>query len=224
MSSDEQIGATRFVLKANALVTQSHEVVVAGLQFTVLPDVPSPQFFASTEFLCNAIPYRVENAFLEIGPGMGAISVMAALRGARQVVAIDINPDAVANTNINAKRHGVSDIVRCLEGDVFDPLSRGVKFDTIFWNIPFVYIEDDYQYRSVLEKAAFDPGYRLTERFLGQVKDWLAPDGRVFVGFGEFGDAEKLRRFAQANKLSVSKYASVKAMQGEFTLLQLTRQ
>ncbi|WP_316182384.1 methyltransferase [Bradyrhizobium sp. SZCCHNRI1009] len=225
MLNSDQLAATRAVLDRNALVKQPHDVCISGLQFAVLPNVLSPQFFASTGFLANAVSYRAEDAFLEIGPGMGAISVLAALRGAKKVVAIDINPDAVTNTRINASLHGVSNIVDCREGDIFEPLHDSEKFDTIFWNIPFVYIDEAYEYQSLLEKAVFDPGYRLTERFIRQAADWLVPNGRLLVGFGDFGDIERLSNYARSSSLQMTKVASVKAKEVnevEFILFELT--
>jgi S-methylmethionine-dependent homocysteine/selenocysteine methylase/SAM-dependent methyltransferase len=54
---------------------------------------------------------------LDVGCGSGLLSIQLALNGARDVMAVDIQREAVANTLANAFRNGVSERVR---GDVVD--------------------------------------------------------------------------------------------------------
>jgi len=54
-----------------------------------------------TELFANNLPVVDGEEMLEIGPGTGVISITAAYKGAKKVVAIDINPDAVRNTQAN---------------------------------------------------------------------------------------------------------------------------
>jgi release factor glutamine methyltransferase len=221
---DSQIVATRAILEENLQATEPYDVQICGLAFTVMPNVLSPKFFGSTEFLCRTTPFRVNDSFLEIGSGIGAVAVLAALNGADHVVAVDINPDAVRNTIINAARHRVADIVDCKLSDIFEAIDEGQKFGTIFWNIPFVSVDDSYVYGSMLERAIFDPGYRLTKRFVSESMKYLAPRGRILIGFGDFGDVDALSRFANDQGYQLTKLSSVKATEGnevEFILYQL---
>ena len=166
--------------------------MVAGQEFVVHPGVFSPKYFGSTHVFAHLLGIQAGDRFLEIGCGTGILSVIAAQTGAAKVVAIDINPLAVKNTIENAKLHHVERIVDAREGDVFGSVRESEHFDAIFWNMPFIYVDDDYTYRSVLERALYDPGYRLTQRFLSEGKQLLRPGGRLLVGFGDFGDVDAL--------------------------------
>ena len=124
-------------LKASQKERRRYQVNVLGKEFVVLPDVFSPKYFVDTEFFARHVPIKKDGSFLEIGNGTGVVSIFALLRGARIVVSTDINPQAVKNTKINAKLHGVEKKIVILEGDLFDPVN-GMRFDQIFWNPPFM--------------------------------------------------------------------------------------
>lgn len=115
-----------------------HHATVLGLDLVVLPGVFSPRYYPETEFYAAElgelmVPGR---RFLDLGCGAGANAVLAALQGA-EVVACDLNPQAVENTRRNAKRHGVS--VEARMSDVFSGLGADEVFDLIYWNVPFTY-------------------------------------------------------------------------------------
>lgn len=68
---------------------------------------------------------------LDLGCGNGPIAILAALRGAKKVYAVDIMHEACEATMHNAELNGVSDRVQSLRGDLFEPI-KGMKFDVIF--------------------------------------------------------------------------------------------
>lgn len=199
----DQIDASRRVLEESARETEHYDVVVAGQRFTVLPGVFSPKYFGSTHVFAPLLPIVPGDVFLEIGCGTGILSVIAAERGAARVVAIDISHAAVRNTIENAKLHRVEDRVEAREGDIYSCLREGEQFDAIFWNMPFIFIEEDYQYRSVLERALFDPGYQLTQRFISEGRRFLKPHGRLLVGWGDFGDIPALFALVKTHGYSI---------------------
>jgi ribosomal protein L11 methyltransferase len=53
----------------------------------------------------------------DLGAGSAVLSIAAAKCGARQVTAIENDPDAIGNANENVLRNGVDGIVTVLEGD-----------------------------------------------------------------------------------------------------------
>lgn len=55
---------------------------------------------------------------LDVGCGSGVLSVVAARLGAASVHALDLDPEALAVTQANARRNGVADVVQVLEHDL----------------------------------------------------------------------------------------------------------
>jgi release factor glutamine methyltransferase len=178
--------------RSENLFSKPYHVMICGKEMVVHPGVFSPAYADGTEFFTEKLPYREGESFLEIGCGIGATAIFAALRGAREVVAVDINPLAVANTRENARIHGVGSVVSTTVSDIFSAVPKQ-RFDTIYWNMPFLRVPENYRYRSMLERSVFDPGYHLNERFLAEAPRYLAPKGRLLIGFGDLGDMDRLR-------------------------------
>jgi ribosomal protein L11 methyltransferase len=53
----------------------------------------------------------------DLGAGSAVLGIAAAKLGARRVIAVEIDPDAIANAEENVARNGVSDRVTVIEGD-----------------------------------------------------------------------------------------------------------
>ncbi len=135
--------ALRLAMRARAAVVRDHRrhVVerVGDLAFGVPKDVFNPVLFRSGAVLHAAV--RAEVAVrgarvLDLGTGCGVGAVTAARAGAARVVAVDVNPAAVAAARNNARRHGVDDVVEVRLGDLFAPVHRDA-FDLVLFNPPF---------------------------------------------------------------------------------------
>ena len=121
-------------------------IVPVGDLFVTSDDFPGedaekdpPDFVAAytpTSKLCDALTPRgpVERA-LDIGTGSG-VQAMLSARQAREVVATDINPRALAFAELNAALNGFTNI-ECRLGSLFEPV-EGETFDVITSNAPFV--------------------------------------------------------------------------------------
>ena len=70
----------------------------------------------------------------DVGTGSGILAVAAALLGAGQVIAVDIDEVAVRTARDNITRNGVADRVTVLGGNLLDNLA-GVKADVLVANI-----------------------------------------------------------------------------------------
>jgi ribosomal protein L11 methyltransferase len=60
---------------------------------------------------------RANDAVADLGAGSAVLSIAAARLGARRVVAIEVDGDAIGNAQENVDRNGVGDVVSVLEGD-----------------------------------------------------------------------------------------------------------
>lgn len=156
---------------------------VQGLELAHDPEVFSPECFTSTEMFAKYLPYPEGGAFLEIGTGVGAIAILAAMRHGCSVVATDIDPKACGIAKQNILKYDLENQVDCREGNLFEPIKEKEQFDLIFWNWPFVYTPSDYKFKSPLEQAVMDPGYLTIRQFLSEVKNFLKPDGKIILTF-----------------------------------------
>ncbi len=195
-SQIEQAALSLEVLARNEKDSTPYPVNVLGKEFIVLPGVFSPKYFDSTPIFTENLPIRKGDKLLEIGAGTGITSVMAALKGASKVVAIDINAEAVRNVVENAKLHLVDNVVQARVGDVFSAIKPGERFNLIYWNLPFIYMQDEFVFQSTLERSLFDPGYQITRNFLSSAPRYLTNHGQIYVGFGNFGEIDMLNEIA----------------------------
>lgn len=194
---DDIYALSEQLLAASQNDTFPYETEVLGVPIVVLADVFSPRYIVGAEPFTRMLNFQPGIDFLEIGPGTGAIALHAALAGARRVVAVDINPAAVANTEANIDRHGVGDRMEVREGDVFGPVRPGETFDLIFWNVPFGYVEPDSVDLTALRRSTLDPGYEATRRYIHQGRRHLRPGGRLVLGFSTvIGRLELVERIA----------------------------
>lgn len=104
---------------------------------------------------------RPDATVLDLCTGSGLLAIVAARRGARRVVAVDISRRAVFATRLNAKLNGVR--VHAQRGNLFRPV-RGQQFDLILANPPYL------------------PSVDAALPARGASRAWEAgPDGRAFV-------------------------------------------
>ncbi|MCF6524126.1 50S ribosomal protein L11 methyltransferase [Streptomyces sp. JJ36] len=173
-----------------------------GRIWDLLDEVFAPNYSPSTsvslEFLgsFDDVELPRSGSLLEIGSGTGIVAVTAALMGCDRVLASDINPQAVRNTELNARRHGVSGRVRSVHSDLFAALPPHERFDTVFWHSNYVLAPPGFRYRAPQECAYVDPGYEAHRRFLAEAPRWTTPYGAALLHFSSRGDLDTLRRLA----------------------------
>lgn len=206
----------KFLLKKNKSILNPYRYRLLGKEFVGYPGVFSPQVFGSDGFFASQIPVSQSSRVLEIGPGTGSMSVMSALKGVKKMVAVDINPIAIANTKANAEMHRVHDIVDVRSGNLFSPIQPQERFDIIYFDIPFNHTEKFPL--SLLEQAIFDPDYKLLKRFLSQAQHYLSHKGRVYLGYSStHGNYSYLQFLAKHYGWSMK----VIAEQGDETTIKL---
>jgi SAM-dependent methyltransferase len=88
---------------------------------TRTPDVIFvPTQDAVVEGMLKMANVTAKDVVYDLGCGNGKIVIAAAKRGARGV-GVDIDPQRIQEANANAKSAGVTDRVRFIHGDIFDP-------------------------------------------------------------------------------------------------------
>lgn len=135
---------------------------------------------------------------LDVCTGAGTIAIFSALKGARQVVALDINPDAVASVEINSKRYGVENIVDARVSDMFSVLGPEEKFDVITCNPPF----SDLESTDAAQDTVKDPDLRVHRALFEGLPKHLKPGGRVYLSQANFGNVEEMLVLAKEHCFS----------------------
>lgn len=133
----------------------------------------------SSRTLASLTIRRQVGTALDVGTGCGYQTLLAA-RHAKQVVATDILPRALALTTLNAQLNGLPN-VECREGNLFEPVADD-KFDLIVCNPPFI-ISPDSQY--VFRDSGL-PGDTVSRSVIQSAADHLNPGGvaTVLVNWG----------------------------------------
>jgi isopentenyl-diphosphate delta-isomerase type 1 len=180
------VDETRSLINEIRKTSKPQEILICGESFVIEPGVFSPKLFFSTAWFADEVSKIIKDAhsFLEMGCGTGVISCVVSLRNPNIVVdATDISPGAANNTRLNVKNHNLSEKITVYQGDVFDGLKdAGLKFDYIFWAMPFGYVAPNEKI-DMLETTVFDPGYRAITKFFQEAKEYLRPGGKLLIGF-----------------------------------------
>ncbi len=180
-----------------------------GLEFIVTPDVliPRPETELVVESALRTAGGGKRLTLIDLCTGSGCIAVSLAkeLPGAH-IFATDKSENALAVARENARRHEVSERIRFLEGDLFEPLReldlRG-GVDIIVTNPPYVRFDDfnslqpevrDFEPKDAL--IAGPEGTELAEKIIKNAPEYLRKNGRLIMEMG-MGQAEALGRMVK---------------------------
>lgn len=134
-------------------------------------------------FIHNESPSRPRVVDVGTGSGAIAITIAAEVPGAR-VIAVDQSAGALTVAAENARRHGVADRVKFLQGDLLVGLAG--PFDLILANLPYIPTAEIAKLQPEVRgepRGALDggpDGLDLYRRLFAQASDVLAPHGGLF--------------------------------------------
>jgi release factor glutamine methyltransferase len=98
------------------------------LRLRIQPGVFAPNL--TTRLIAEHMHIPPGARVLDLGCGVGPLAILAAQRGAAEVVAVDVMPEACACARENARLNGVADKVDIRAGHLFEPV-QGEQFDVI---------------------------------------------------------------------------------------------
>ncbi len=153
-----------------------------GRRYVVAPGVFVPR--PRTEHLVDLAIARGGSTVLDLCCGSGAVGAAVASELGAELWSAELDPVAVEVARQN--------VPRVFEGDLFDPLPRGLTFDLIVVIAPYVPSDEidllphearDFEPLLALDGGA--DGLALVRRILAEAGDWLAPGGALLTEVSE---------------------------------------
>ena len=161
-------------------------------EFVVPPEVYPPHPLGLAEIILGEV--EGTDRVLDMGTGSGVNAIACASRGS-DVLAVDVNPVAVACARGNAELNGFAAKIEVRQSDVFENVSG--RFDLIVFDPPFRW----FRPRNLQERGTADENYVALTTFFREVGDYLTPAGRVVLSFGTTGDIDYLHQLIHRARL-----------------------
>jgi release factor glutamine methyltransferase len=174
-----------YVRKLNQLLPT---ITIAGKRLVILPGVYKPieNEQVSAEYC------REGDRVLDLGCGSGICTIFAAEK-AGEVLAVDISPAAIRNTEENCRLLGLTNVT-VRHSDMFSAVDG--RFDLILSNPP--YIASDFED----DENQFATSVRYLPTLFAEVHGYLKPGGRLLVQF-PLWFRPKIEKLAAAHGLEV---------------------
>ncbi|RUP24036.1 MAG: class I SAM-dependent methyltransferase [Curvibacter sp.] len=131
------------------------------------------------------VGFSPDQPVFDIGVGTGVLSAVLARRGARQVVATDQDPRALACAGANLARLKLATQVQLQQTDLFPPGQAAL----VVCNPPWLPARPS----SPIEYAVYDPDSRMLRGFLQGLAAHLSPEGEAWLILSDLAELLGLR-------------------------------
>ncbi|MHA2297702.1 MAG: HemK2/MTQ2 family protein methyltransferase [Candidatus Hodarchaeales archaeon] len=158
---------------------------IKGIKLEILPGVYPPaedSYFFLEVIEEKRFDHPVER-ILDVGTGTGLLAIAAARKFMRaRISATDINIESVKCAKMNFQMNYLKNT--CVyHTNLFEELDLDKKklFDLVLFNPPYLHKD---QYGGITGQETWNGGQGGTDvmnRFLDEVKDWVAPVSRIFL-------------------------------------------
>lgn len=174
------------------------EAVYLGYKLYVDKRVIIPRSYIGELILNNNLDDYIEHpelvhSVLDLCTGNGSLAIIATeYFYDSQVVAVDIDSDALDVAKINAERYGLEDSITLIESDLFTNLHEYKHaFDIIITNPPYVdtlkmnSLPEEYLYEPRVSLAGGDDGLLLVDRIVKNARHYLSDFGILVLEMGD---------------------------------------
>ena len=124
---------------------------------------------------------------LDIGTGTGVLAAILARRGVPQLIATDLNPQAIATAEDTMQRLGLAEQVQVMEADLFPDADQ--HYDLIVCNPPWL----PGKASSALEYAVYDYKSNMLKQVLTQGAERLTGNGQLWIIISDLAEHLQLR-------------------------------
>lgn len=208
-----------------SIARSEHFELVSDLEILVPVGRLCPKQSLSSRLMATTMMDIEDQAVLDIGAGTGLISLLALQRGARSVLATDIDPVCCSTCKENANRNGFSSKLSVEHADSLD-ISTKAKYDLIIANLPIrPYVPKDFwdnPLASEMERSLIDPGHQALKTVIGSGREFLMPGGRIRFTLADFANTESLKDFAENHGWDIKVLISGEDKKCTFQVLELT--
>ncbi|MFQ5711020.1 MAG: HemK2/MTQ2 family protein methyltransferase [Candidatus Geothermarchaeales archaeon] len=156
---------------------------------------------------------------LEIGTGSGIIAIELAGKG-WWVIATDINMKALRNALDNARHLDLKERIQLIAADLFGFLRRGVEFDLLVFNPP--YVPESNQMGGVEDLSWYGgpTGRSTIDRFLEELKDLDVNAHELLLVQSTLSEAERTSRELEERGFKVEFIDSTRSFFEEIILIR----
>lgn len=195
---------------------------VAGLRLQVGPGVFHPKIFLTSKFFAEFLQRQdfSGRSVVEVGTGSGILALSAAKAGAASVLALDINPEAVATATANATLNGLPQ-VEARHSNLFSAVDESEKFDVVLSSPPSFGGEP----KSMADRAWHaGPGYRDILPLFDQAAARLKPGGVMYLLISSDSNAALFDHLIQKAGFVSTRVGTQSIVIEEFYLYELRQQ
>lgn len=185
--------------------------IIAGNEITALPNTYAG--WLDSELMCEIVQIPKNADVLDLCTGTGVIAIKAAQLGAKHVIGVDLNPEAVKSAHLNASKLHLPQ-VEIREGSLFEPVMNET-FDVIIINPPYI----NHEATDKTEICFWDEGNAVTKAFFDQYKQFLKHNGKAYLAWGDFADMDLLHDLATAHGVELALLGSKVTPSGQETFL-----
>lgn len=194
-----------FAIDAHAAHIQSLDRLahyqVCGLEIEAAPGLYHPHATSSSHFTLRTLlrENRSLGHLLELGCGTGVLSLALLHQSlAEQAVMVDISAEAIRTSASNARKAGLEQRTRILQGDLFEPVG-GETFDTVLFNLPLMHTA----HHGSTHQALDDTAGGLAERFFQDLPRYLKPGGAAYFSYSNICDESLLADFSHRHPVEL---------------------
>jgi len=161
------------------LIKKPYYVKVLGKRIIIMPHVFAPQ--PDTILLIRSVKIKKTDRILEPFAGSGTISIFLAQR-ASNVVATDINPNAIKNIRKNIQLYKLKNKMKAVRANIFP--KKESSFNVIVANPPYT----DNKAHNMSQRAFWDDQHKTVKSFFNAARKHLEPNGRIYCSWSNFAD------------------------------------
>jgi release factor glutamine methyltransferase len=200
----------------NSVSQHLHPYVIhlKGIEYTIFPGVFNPNYAKPSLFFLENLGVMEGDIVLDLFTGCGIDAIEAVRQGASKVVAIDKFTMPYLCTKYNVEKLELNNRVEVRQGDLFEALREGEKFDLILANPPFRRMKAT----SPIESAIRDDNYITLRRLFSNIREYMKDGARLRLVFADIGDIDFMLEvarghFPKPSIIAETRYASVTRIQ-----------